>query len=86
MANKKDKVNGWKVACISLASLAVIGGAVWGGFAINDAVKANQSQEEEEVQTPETPTDEEQGTENEGELEVGGATITNYAELCEAYM
>lgn len=85
MATKKDKVNGWKVACISLASLAVIGGAVWGGFEIADAVKANQSQEEEEVQTPETPTDEE-NTENEGELEVGGATITNYAELCEMYL
>lgn len=82
----KEKVNGWKVACISLASLAVIGGAVAGGFAIADAVHNNQVQEEEEVQTPETPTDEEQNTENEGELEVGGATITNYAELCEAYM
>ena len=82
MANKKEKVNGWKIACISLASLAVIGGAVAGGFAIADAVQNNQVQEEEEVQTPETPTDEEQDT----ELEVGGATITNYAELCEAYM
>lgn len=85
MANKKDKVNGWKVACISLASLAVIGGAVWGGFAINDAVKANQSQEEEEVQTPETPTDEEQGTENE-ETVVDNAVLTNFNELCEQYM
>lgn len=82
MANKKDKVNGWKVACISIASLAVIGGAVWGGFAIADAVQNNQSQEEEEVQTPETPTDEEQDT----ELEVGGATITNFHELCEQYL
>lgn len=86
MATKKDKVNGWKVACIGLVSALAIGGAVWGGFEIADAVKANQSQEEEEVQTPETPTDEEQNTENEGELEVGGASITNYAELCEAYM
>lgn len=82
MANKKDKVNGWKVACLTAGALAVTGLAVWGGFEIADAVKANQSQEEEEVQTPETPTDEEQDT----ELEVGGATITNYAELCEAYM
>ena len=85
MATKKDKVNGWKVACIGLVSALAIGGAVWGGFEIADAVKANQSQEEEEVQTPETPTDEE-NTENEGELEVGGATITNYAELCEMYL
>lgn len=86
MVNKKDKVNGWKVACLTAGALAVTGLAVWGGFEIADAVKANQSQEEEKVQTPETPTDEEQNTENEGELEVGGATITNYAELCEAYM
>lgn len=78
----KEKINGWKVACISLASLAVIGGAIAGGFAIADAVHNNQVQEEEEVQTPETPTDEEQDT----ELEVGGATITNFDELCEAYM
>lgn len=78
----KEKINGWKVACISLASLAVIGGATAGGFAIADAVHNNQVQEEEEVQTPETPTDEEQDT----ELEVGGATITNFDELCEAYM
>lgn len=79
----KEKINGWKVACISLGSLAVIGGAIAGGFAIADAVHNNQVQEEqEEVQTPETPTDEEQDT----ELEVGGATITNFDELCEAYM
>ena len=78
----KEKINGWKVACISLASLAVIGGAIAGGFAIADAVHNNQVQEEEEVQTPETPTDEEQDT----ELEVGSATITNFDELCEAYM
>ena len=60
----------------------MIGGAIAGGFAIADAVHNNQVQEEEEVQTPETPTDEEQDT----ELEVGGATITNFDELCEAYM
>ena len=82
----KGKTNGWKVACLSILGLGVIGGAIGGGFAIADAVRDNQVQEEDEVQTPETPTDEEQGTENEGELEVGGATITNYAELCEAYM
>ncbi len=82
MANKKDKVNGWKVACLTAGALAVTGLAVWGGFEIADAVKANQSQEEEEVQTPETPTDEEQDT----ELEVGGATITNFNELCEMYL
>ena len=79
----KEKINGWKVACISLGSLAVIGAAIGGGFAIADAVHNNQVQEEqEEVQTPETPTDKEQDT----ELEVGGATITNFDELCEAYM
>lgn len=85
MANKKDKVNGWKVACLTAGALAVTGLAVWGGFEIADVVKANQSQEEEEVQTPGTPTDEE-NTENEGELEVGGATITNFNELCEMYL
>ena len=82
MANKKDKVNGWKVACLTAGALAVTGLAVWGGFEIADVVKANQSQEEEEVQTPETSTDEEQDT----ELEVGGATITNFHELCEQYL
>lgn len=82
MANKKDKVNGWKVACIGLVSALAIGGAVWGGFEIADAVKANQSQEEEEVQTPETPTDEE----NNEETVVDNAVLTNFDELCEQYM
>ena len=85
MANKKDKINGWKVACLTAGALAVTGLAVWGGFEIADAVKANQSQEEEEVQTPETPTDEEQGTENE-ETVVDNAVLTNFNELCEQYM
>ena len=84
MATKKDKVNGWKVACIGLVSALAIGGAVWGGFEIADAVKANQSQEEEEVQTPETPTDEE-NTDNE-ETVVDNAILTNLDELCEQYM
>lgn len=84
MANKKDKVNGWKVACIGLVSALAIGGAVWGGFEIADAVKANQSQEEEEVQTPETPTDEE-NTDNK-ETVVDNAVLTNFNELCEQYM
>ncbi len=78
----KEKVNGWKVACISVLGLGVIGGAIAGGFAINDAVKANQQQEEEQVQTPETPTDEE----NNEETVVDNAVLTNFNELCEQYM
>ena len=80
----KEKVNGWKVACLTAGALAVTGLAVWGGFEIADAVKANQSQEEEEVQTPETPTDEE-NTDNE-ETVVDNAVLTNFDELCEQYM
>ena len=75
----KAKTNGWKVACIGLVSALAIGGAVWGGFEIADAVKANQSQEEEEVQTPETPTDDK-------ETVVDNAVLTNFDELCEQYM
>ncbi len=79
---KKKEINGWKVACIGLASALAIGGAVWGGFAINDAVKEHQAQQEEQEEDK-TPTDDE----TQDEVEVGGnAVITNYASLCEAYM
>lgn len=72
----KGKTNGWKVACLSILGLGVIGGAIGGGFAIADAVRDNQVQEEDEVKTPETPTDE----------VVDNAVLTNFNELCEQYM
>lgn len=78
----KGKTNGWKVACLSILGLGVIGGAIGGGFAIADAVRDNQVQEEDEVQTPETPTDEE----NNKETVVDNAVLTNFNELCEQYM
>lgn len=84
MRGKAKQTNWWKFVVIELLCAVLLAGIGYGIYAIVDYVQDNK-QVEEEVPDDETPTDEEQG-ENEESIEetLANTAFVEYANYLEA--